>query len=217
MARGHLKNELLLLVLLFLTLVTEGRANTESPPPRASRVIDPGEGKGPGDGVYGRFNGDMSLRVGVGTELDTTTRSARLLVSTDLMVYQFAGLGLSYRESLSSTDAYLRILSAGINVSPLFLLRFNQSKEWGYAYPDLLLDSLGVFLGAHFSQPRGGAFSEVVGFEGALLFGVPLLGKANGPWLRTRANLLTRPAEVNGTFFLYLAWEGFLEAGLLSD
>lgn len=211
MDRAHLK------IVFALLLASEaGRAESAEPLERGSRVVDPGAGKGPGDGVYGRFNGDVSVRGGAGVEIDSGSNSGRLLLTSDLMVYQLLGLGLNYRESLSNDDPYARILSAGLNLSPLFLFRFNQSSEWGYAYPDLIFDSLGLFLGPHFSQSRGGTFSDTIGLEAAGILGVPLLGQANGPWLRGRAGVLTRRSDVSGTFFIYLAWEGFLETGLLN-
>lgn len=185
------------------------------------RVADPLTGKGAGDGLYGRFKGDVSFRGSLGLEWDAQVEVGRPLLAAELLAYQTVGLYGSYRRGIGA-DPVSHVLSLGATLSPLFLLRWSKAKETGHAYSDLIIDSLGVAVGAHLSTPRSGHFAEDTGLELGLLGAVPLLPRADGPWIRLRANLLTgRSSSLNEakpgvTMWATLTWESFFFAGILA-
>lgn len=186
------------------------------------RVTDPLNGRHNGDGIYGRMNGDVSLRGAVGIEADLGTKTVRPAAVGHFLVYQTAGLYASYRESVEADDPIERIFSFGAIVSPLFLWRWSNDKEWGLATADLALDSLGLVAGAHFSQPDTRSFGSAPGLELGLIFGVPLMQQANGLWLRGRAQMMTGRSSyaddpLAASFLLTLGWEGFVYTGLLKN
>lgn len=189
----------------------------------SSRVNDPISNNSSGDGVYGRFSGDLSLRAGLGVEADLGTDTLRPALFGQLSFYQSIGLYTSFRESVEGSDPVARVLSFGGVISPLFLLRWSRDLQSGHAFADLTLDSLGIAAGAQLSQPQGGSLLDAPGLELGLVFGVPLMARANGLWLRGRAQVLTGRTAVTGqdpaaaSFFAYLAWEGFFFAGLIED
>ena len=49
---------------------------------------------------------------------------------------------------------------------------------------------------AFWEEPEGRPFADDRGFETSLGFGIPLLGKATGPWLETRGQLAFRGTEL---------------------
>ena len=186
------------------------------------RVSDPLKGRSDGDGLYGRMNGDISFRGALGIEADLGTSTIRPAVLGQFVIYQTAGLYASYRESVDADDPIERILSFGVVFSPLFLWRWSNDKEWGLATADLALDSLGLVAGAHLSQPDSQSFGSAPGLELGLIFGVPLMNRANGLWLRGRAQMMTGRTSyaddpVAASFLLSIGWEGFVYTGLLGE
>jgi hypothetical protein len=180
-----------------------------------ARVDDPAEETKSGDGVYGRFNGDMSLQIGAGVEAEFSELAFRPALHGDFMLYQTAGLYGSYRKSVSDEDPAEQVASVGLQLAPLFLIRWPRAWESGPALLDLTVDSLSLYAGAHFTHPRGGDFAESIGLETGLSLGVPLLGRANGLWLRSRGGVFTAEDEWSGSAWLYLSWQGFVHTGLL--
>lgn len=189
--------------------------STQAEPHPIARVEDPVGTSGTGDGVYGRFAGDFAFEGGLGVEVAPTS-SVRPLLYGDLSIYQTAGLYGSFRQTVANGDPTLRLASLGVDLSPLFLLRWSKAREWGKAYPDLILDSLTFSAGFRADEPRDGKILDSTGFEGALGLGVPLFGRAQGLWLRGRANLLTTSRGSVGTFWIVLTYQGFAHQGLLS-
>ena len=178
------------------------------------RISDPHESSPQGDGVYGRLNGDLSFQIGAGAEVPFGTGSVRPLVTGDITVYQTLGLYGSYRHAVASRDPVVRALSMGVSISPLFLIRFTRSLQTGAALFDLTLDSLALTAGASFAEPVGGTLIDNVGGEFGLQAGVPLLGRANGLWLRGRGQISSGP-DMYGAVWLWLSWQGFVHAGIL--
>jgi hypothetical protein len=199
-----------------LALVSSSRAESAFGETKSdlSRVEDPAP-QTQGDGVYGRLNGDLSLQIGAGLEADFRSPSFRPLVVGDLTIYQTAGLYGSFRQAVQASDPTERLLSAGLVVSPLFLLRWSRGLEGNAPVLDLTLDSLGVTAGAVTTAPAGGALFNDVDAELGLQLGVPVMGRANGLWLRTRAQIITGP-ELGGAAWLWLSWQGFVHTGLLA-
>ncbi len=184
-------------------------------------VEDPGATPGPGDGVYERFQGDLGYRLGAGVEWDMQAGVARPLVSAELLGYQTLGLDLTYRHGLGARDPATNLLSLGLSISPLFLVRWSQARQTGYPHLDMFIDSLTISPGLVLATPRDERFASAAGFEIGLSCGVPLLARAPGPWLRTRFNLMTGREQlgfsndIGSSVFLYLEWQGFFFAGLL--
>jgi hypothetical protein len=169
-----------------------------------------------GDGVYGRFNGDMSLQIGAGLEVAPGPGVVRPLVFGDFSIYETAGLYGTFRQSVAETDPLVRLASIGLGVSPLFLLRWSRARQIGHPVPDLIIDSLTVSGGMYVGQLRDEAFGDPLGFEGGLSVGFPLMARANGLWLRARGNLLTGNERAQGTIWLLVTFQGFVHTGLLS-
>src|SRR5690606_27948476 len=117
-----------------------GRPRPAEPPPRGDRAgaFD----QATVDGVYGRFDGDLSLAVGLGGELGFDPASPRLLGTLALRYYSLVGLYAGYRESLRDVDPQARGLSVGLLLEPLFLLRWTRAATTGSPFWDLTIDSL---------------------------------------------------------------------------
>jgi len=184
-------------------------------------VEDPVGTKGSGDGVYGRFDGDFSLRLGVGGEWDAQAASVRPLARLDWVGYQTMGVYVLYRQGVMKSDEAFSVASLGVTLSPLFLFRWSKALESGRAYGDLLLDSLTLSVGAALGTPSSGSFAEASGVELGLELGLPLLPRADGPWLRVRGNLasgrdnLGFEQDWGGGVMLWLDWQFFFHVGLL--
>lgn len=192
-------------------LAAEGAERSQT----IERVQDPVRGRARGDGVYGRFNGDVALEVGAGVELGLDPGVLRPLVVSSFSIYQSAGLYASFRQAVMDDDEVLRLASAGVLFSPLFLLRFSKAKQTGHAFFDLTLDSLTLNAGLHVDQLRGQGFGDPLGAEVGLGLGIPLFGRANGLWLRARGQLLTGENDLLPGAWLYLSYQGFVHLGIL--
>ena len=96
------------------------------------------------DGVYGRFDGDLSLALGAGGELGFDPASPRLLGTLTLRYYSLVGIYAGYREGVRDRDPLARGISAGILLEPLFLLRWTRGATTGSPFWDLTLDSIGI-------------------------------------------------------------------------
>lgn len=144
------------------------------------------------DGVYGRFDGDLTLSVGLGVELHDGPRGALL---GRALYYHTAGLSLSYADGLGGDVTPKRVATASIELRPLFLPRWSLDLECGCPLIDLTLDSLalggGVFI-ARRENPR----DTKTGAELSVGLGIPLFAKAEGLWLEGRG--FFRPALDEG-------------------
>lgn len=182
-------------------------------------VTDPAP-PGRGDGVHGRLRGDMSLRGSLGAEFSLTSQNLRPLMVAEWVGYQTLGVYAGYREAVQEDDALSRSLSAGLTFSPLFLWRFSRATQTGRPFWDLLVDSLGLTGGFLLQQPRGAAFASSVGAELGGTLALPLMGRANGLWLRSRVLAQSGGSSLDqqtwgAVGWLTLTWEGFFYTGLL--
>ena len=162
---------------------TPGEASTSTIRGEVTTNGEPHEG----DGVYGRFDGDLALTLGLGVELDGEARGALL---GRALYYHSAGVVLGYSDAFGADDAELtRLGFAGIEIRPLFLPRWALDLEFNTPLLDLTLDSLA--LGA--TVYRAGRADEVggarSGVELSLGFGVPVFARAQGLWLEVRGFL----------------------------
>lgn len=197
-------------------LATHARAESAFGPTKGTvrRIESPDPNAPRGDGVYGRFNGDLSLQVGAGVEGDFRGPAFRPLLLASASVYQTLSVYGSFRESFSDSDPADRVVSAGLMVSPLFLIRWPRSLETGAATWDLTLDSLAVVGGLAFPQERDANLFAKPAAEFGVELGVPLLRRANGLFLRSRGQLTTGE-ELAPSVWLWLSWQGFVNAGIL--
>jgi hypothetical protein len=138
------------------------------------------------DGVYGRFDANLTLDVAAGAELEAGEPRAALKLSADYL--STAGVYGRYSDAFGTAEARpSRVASCGVQLQPLFLPRFAVDLERGPALLDLALDSLSLSAGAYFAQPDGRGFGDERGFETGLGFGLPLAARAQGLWLEARA------------------------------
>jgi hypothetical protein len=137
------------------------------------------------DGVHGRFDGDLDFGLSAGAQADGDAISA--LAGATLHYFWMAGVSVGYVDALGAADAKARrLLSVGVDARPAFLPRFAEDLAHGPALLDLTLDSISLGVGVFWAEPQDGSFGERRGFETSLGFGVPLLARAEGPWLSAR-------------------------------
>ena len=135
----------------------------------------------PLDTSYGRVDGDISLVMGAGVTL--APRVPRPSADLRLRYIETLGIFWDYEEAFGISNDPTRVMSLGMELRPLFLGRWLQGYEFGVARPDLLLDSLGVELGAYFAQPDGRGFGARQGLQAALGVELPLMTRAKGIWI----------------------------------
>lgn len=168
-----------------------------------------------GDGVHGRFDGDLAWSLGAGAEVGFSPASPRLMATAALRYYSFIGWYGSYRESLRDVDPVVRGVSTGILLEPLFLLRWSRGASTESPFWDLTIDSFGVSVGAHFEQAQDTGFGTLRGLEAGVGGGIPLMGSAQGLWLRGRAHLRgSEDRALEPVLWLTLEWQGFWETWL---
>jgi hypothetical protein len=180
------------------------------------RSLDPDANRHRGDGAYGRFDGDLELGLGAGALVGFSRREASVAVRGSARWYQAAALYGQFAETLSEAPRIERRLGLGVELTPLFLIRWSQALETGPALLDLTVDSLALGLGVSFTTPHGRGFASRKALEGTLGFGVPLLGTAPGPWLELRASLVfphALPGESSAT--LLFSWHALVETPLV--
>ena len=143
----------------------------------------PARAAGGPDVTYGRVAGDLTLVGGVGAVLGQY--GARGEVEARLRYFETAGLFVSYEEgpAFASPADPLRILATGLEVRPLFLFRWLDGHETSGARLDLLVDSIGLELGAAFQQPEGASFGSKPAAQAGLAIELPVFASATGPWL----------------------------------
>ena len=171
------------------------------------RVADRLESAGSGDGVYGRFDGDFALSVGVGARYQGISEELTPEVRASARFYQTAGLFAGFCQSTAGTSPWPRMLELGLTLEPLFLIRFSRDAEWGRPFWDLTLDSISLSLAAQLREPAGGNLGDLSGFSLGLGLGVPLLQTAEGPWARLRGTVETGSPRPEGSFELLLEWQ----------
>ncbi|MFZ5889718.1 MAG: hypothetical protein ACOY0T_01505 [Myxococcota bacterium] len=154
-----------------------------------------------GDGVYGRFDGDLWLSLAAGVEWSHGVRPA---LTGRALYYQSAGLVLGYADAFDK-DAFVRRDGfVGVELRPLFLPRWALDAQFQNAFLDLTLDSLSFGAGAYLAQTR--EQSSKAGVELFLGLGLPLLARAGGPWLDVRGFLRPGLDEATRGVSFSLSW-----------
>ena len=133
------------------------------------------------DTSYGRIEGDVSASLGLGTTLGP--RAPRAAADLRLRYLWTAGVFATYEDGplLGSTSEPRRAFATGVELRPLFLVRWLQGLETGNAYVDLTIDSLGLELGAVFEEPVGRPFGSRPGLQAGVGLQLPMLPHATGP------------------------------------
>jgi hypothetical protein len=170
-----------------------------------------------GDGAYGRFDGDLDIGVGAGVGAAFHSKDTAVAFRATGHWYSTAGLFLAYSESVAASRSDRRA-GAGIELEPLFLLRWSQALERGPALLDLTLDSLSLGVGYFLLDPAGGrGFGSRRGTEVSLGFGVPLFASAGGPWLEARGGYFLPKSQRELTGLVFLSWHFHVNTPLVSQ
>lgn len=174
-------------------------------------------GGGDGDGVYGRFDGDVDLGLSLGAELESDVQ--RLLIAASAHYFWTAGIYGTYREAVGDErdeQPTPTLLSVGVDIRPLFVPRWSFDWQTGPATLDLMLDSISASAGAYFAPGDEGAGRR--GFETSFGAGVPLTGSAGGPWLSARYDVrFPEAGEANTSVWLMLSWHVLVSTPLSSN
>src|SRR6185436_12121396 len=108
-----------------------------------------------GDGVYGRFEGDVAVVGAVG--MTAGPRTPRISGDARFRYLSTAGLFVTYEDGplVGSRAEPRRVFATGVELRPLFLARWAQGLEIGEPRVDLLIDSLALEIGAAFAGRPG--------------------------------------------------------------
>jgi hypothetical protein len=138
---------------------------------------------------YGRIDGDITLVFGAGGVI--APRGPRAEGELRLRYLESAGLFAQYEDGslLGASSEPTRVLTVGLEMRPLFLLRWLEGLETRRARLDLALDSIGLELGAVFSQPSGAAFGSRSGAQIGLGVELPIAASATGAWIGVHGGL----------------------------
>ncbi|MGD0675205.1 MAG: hypothetical protein ABSC94_07285 [Polyangiaceae bacterium] len=138
---------------------------------------------------YGRIDGDISLVAAVGGVL--SPGGPRMEAEVRARYLDTVGTYATYEDGalLDTGAAPRRVLAGGLELRPLFLGRWLQGLEKAGPRLDLLVDSLGLELGATLAQPKSAPFASRAGFEVALGVEFPLFATATGPFVGVRGGL----------------------------
>lgn len=162
-----------------------------------------------GDGVYGRFDGDLDLGLGLGAEFGSAGQVAPTLRAS-AHYFSIAGVYASGRIKAGAESAP-SLFGLGVDLRPLFVPRWAKGYETGPGLLDLTLDSLSLSLGAFWAQRIADAPEPNRGFDAQLGFGVPLLATAAGPWLEVRGALRYPDGGKREEAVIFmLTWHGFV-------
>ncbi|AKT40182.1 hypothetical protein [Chondromyces crocatus] len=158
------------------------------------------------DGAYGRLEGDLSLRGGIGAAFAQGGPS--LSAHGAAVFLETAGVYVHYTDAVGQdAPVVTRSFAAGVHLQPLFLARYVSDLERGPARLDLFLDSLALGVGA-FWDARRAAFTvpqDVAraaagrpGLEVALSMSFPLFSEVSGPHVGIRGALRWRAVDLEG-------------------
>jgi len=151
------------------------------------------------DASHGRIEGDLAVVTGLGAVV--SPRGPRMAADLRLRYLWSAGLFVTYEDGplVGSSAEPRRALATGLEVRPLFLARWARGLEIGSPYPDLIIDSFAIELGAVFLQPRGESFGSKPGLQAGLGLEVPFFPRASGLWIGFHGGLRWSDAALAGT------------------
>lgn len=164
----------------------------------AAAILAPKDARAEGDGVYGRLEGDLGLRLGAGAAL--SAGGPMFVVDAGFRYLCTAGLFVHYADAVGTDGPRVkRSIAGGVEIAPLFLARYLTNLQSGKPYLDLFVDSFAFGLGAFWDEPRTGTWSTKPGVEISLGFALPILPRASGPYLGVRGALRWRDGDLTGT------------------
>ncbi len=148
------------------------------------------------DGVYGRLGGDLVLSVEAhGGVVSTATQSLPAAGAVlRARTLDMTGLALGYDRALGGSR--YDVLWAAIDLRPAFLARWVSDLQHGPRWLDLMLDSLGVELGAAWMRP---------GSEGPQGFGMVFGGGVELPLVWRRGDGAT--LRLGARYFAVRPWD----------
>jgi len=150
------------------------------------------------DGAYGRYDGDLDLRLGAGVAV--MQEGPALAAFASAMLLSSAGVYVHYTDAFDDARRIHRSISTGLVIEPMFLARTALNLQIGSGRLDLAIDSLAIGLGAYWTSPRlANSPMNEPGLEFSVGFGVPILPRATGPVLGLRGALRATPAAMSGT------------------
>ena len=138
-----------------------------------------------GDATYGRIDGDSALAFSAGAAFDV--RGVRGSVDLRYRYLQTAGIFATYEEGFGAGAEPARLVLGGLELRPLFLGRWLQGLETFHPRLDILLDSFAIEVGGFAGQKAGGNFGDAAGLSFGIGLELPLLPRANGPFIGVRA------------------------------
>lgn len=150
------------------------------------------------DGAYGRYDGDLDLRIGAGAAI--MQEGPALSAFASALLLSSAGIYVHYADAFDDTRRVPRSISTGLVIEPMFLARTAFNLQIGSGRLDLAIDSFAIGLGAYWTIPRlpTNPMNEP-GLEFSLGFGLPFLASASGPVLGVRGALRASPAAMAGS------------------
>jgi len=155
-----------------------------------------------GDGAYGRLDGDLTFVGGLGGGV--VAGDGRGLASGDLRLRYLdaAGATFTYEEAdafgrTSSAGTLRRAFLAGLELRPLFPIRFLKARETGRGFFDLTLDSLALDVGTWWPIREATAVRRPGMYVGAAIE-MPLFARASGLWLRFSGQLRWAAPRLEG-------------------
>jgi hypothetical protein len=155
-----------------------------------------------GDGAYGRLDGDLTFVGGLGAGV--VAHDGRVLAGGDLRLRYLdaAGAAFSYEEAdvfgrTTSAGTLRRAFLAGIELRPLFPIRFLKAQQTGRGFVDLTLDSIALDVGTWWPIREATAVRRPGMYVGAA-FELPLFARASGLWLRFSGQLRWAAPRLEG-------------------
>jgi hypothetical protein len=144
------------------------------------------------------MDGDVGLVAGLGMAVGP--HDPRGAVDLRARYLEVAGLFFTYEDgSIFGGGANpVRVLAGGLELRPLFLGRWLTGRELGIPRVDLMIDSLGLEIGAMFAQAPAGSFGERPGLQVGFGLEIPLLERASGPWIGLHGGLRWSDAVLEG-------------------
>ena len=172
------------------------------------------------DGAYGRLNGDMTFVLGAS---GAVVRDSVLAGPEMRLRYlDAAGASVVYEEAIVRGELR-RAFLAGVELRPLFPVRFLKAKQTGQGFFDLTLDSLSLDVGAWLPQ-RLGAAAGRFGMYTGLAIELPIFASATGIWLRLTGQVRWAPQRLEGdddpagrmaAFGVGLSWHQVFKSGIV--
>lgn len=173
------------------------------------------------DTTYGRIEGDLGLSLGLGTTI--SPRGASGAVDFRARYLDTAGIFATYEDGFGGDANPTRVLAMGFELRPIFLSRWLTQSEFGIPHLDLLLDSFALELGVAVLQPKMGDFADRVALQAGIGIEIPILPRANGPWIGFHAGArfsdrglgreIQTPVEQAAFLTITLGWHQIVRVG----